>query len=59
MLFPWHLFKKWLDLTPAELKEYDQAPYMRLLGFNAKGQQVLRRANKFCVFSVFNVAAGT
>ena len=35
-----------LELTPAEVKEYDQAPYMRLLGFNAKGQQVLSRAKK-------------
>lgn len=35
-----------LELTPAEVKEYDQAPYMRLLGFNAKGQQVLRQAKK-------------
>lgn len=35
-----------LELTPAEVKEYNKAPYMRLLGFNAKGQQVLSRAKK-------------
>lgn len=35
-----------LELTPAEVKEYDQAPYMRLLGFNSKGQQVLSQAKK-------------
>ncbi|WOY90097.1 nucleotidyltransferase [Ligilactobacillus murinus] len=35
-----------LELTPAEVKEYDQAPYMRLLGFSAKGQQILSRAKK-------------
>ncbi len=35
-----------LELTPAEVKEYDKAPYMRLLGFNSKGQQVLSQAKK-------------
>ena len=35
-----------LELTPAEVKEYNKAPYMRLLGFNAKGQKVLSRAKK-------------
>lgn len=35
-----------LELTPAEVKEYNKAPYMRLLGFNAKGQQVLSQAKK-------------
>lgn len=35
-----------LELTPAEVKEYDQAPYMRLLGFHSKGQQVLSQAKK-------------
>lgn len=35
-----------LELTPAEVKEYNKVPYMRLLGFNAKGQQVLSRAKK-------------
>ena len=35
-----------LELTPAEVNEYNKAPYMRLLGFNAKGQQVLSRAKK-------------
>lgn len=35
-----------LELTQAEVKEYDQAPYMRLLGFSAKGQQILSRAKK-------------
>lgn len=41
-----------LDLTPAEVKEYDQAPYMRLLGFNAKGQQILRQAKKTSVYQI-------
>lgn len=35
-----------LELTLAEVKEYDKAPYMRLLGFNSKGQQVLSQAKK-------------
>lgn len=35
-----------LELTPAEVKEYNKVPYMRLLGFNAKGQQVLSQAKK-------------
>ena len=41
-----------LELTPAEVKEYDQAPYMRLLGFNAKGQQVLSRAKKISAHQI-------
>ena len=42
-----------LELTPAEVKEYNKAPYMRLLGFNAKGQQVLSRAKKTSAHQIF------
>lgn len=41
-----------LELTPAEVKEYDKAPYMRLLGFNSKGQQVLSQAKKISAHQI-------
>ena len=35
-----------LNLTPKEVAEYNEQPYLRILGFDQAGQEVLRQAKK-------------
>lgn len=42
-----------VNLKPAEVIEYNEAPYMRLLGFSAKGQTYLNQVKKNLQYSLY------
>src|SRR5699024_7543053 len=43
-----------LNISGAEVKDYNQAPYVRLLGFDRQGREQLAMVKKTCPFPIYS-----